>query len=331
MLSAFIAGGLALLGGVASSIATTKANQANIAATASLQREQNAYNQQMTNALADYNKPINQVTRYKQAGINPALAMSSGGINSGSMVSAPQASTAQAPTIQPNTALGNSISSLANYVPSQKGDALQQANTSVAKEQAQGLALDNVTKAATNEAKLKQLGLENEAQSMQNYVQDKTKDAQVHIASNDSAISDNNLANSELQTHINDLFGQDLSANSLRKLQADVDNVIQETNESKSKQHLTDEQAATQATERIKNLAEANHQTVDAEQIKALQADVKAELQNRSSVERENAKHTNYDNEHPISSRHGNAFIQAGGNIIGTGANILKHFTKGAK
>ena len=61
MLSAFIAGGLALLGGVASSIATTKANQANIAATASLQREQNAYNQQMTNALADYNKPINQL------------------------------------------------------------------------------------------------------------------------------------------------------------------------------------------------------------------------------------------------------------------------------
>ena len=178
MLSAFIAGGLALLGGVASSIATTKANQANIAATAALRREQNAYNQQMTNALADYNKPINQVSRYKQAGINPALAMSSGGINSGSMVSAPQASTAQAPTIQPNTALGNSISSLANYVPSQKGDALQQANTAVAKEQAQGLALDNVTKAATNEAKLKQLGLQNEAQSMQNYVQDKTKDAQ---------------------------------------------------------------------------------------------------------------------------------------------------------
>lgn len=151
------------------------------------------------------------------------------------------------------------------------------------------------------------------------------------IAANDSAISDNNVANSELQTHINDLFGQDLSANSLRKLQADVDNVIQDTNESKSKQHLTDEQAATQATERIKNLAEANHQTVDAEQIKALQADVKAELQNRSSVERENAKHTQYDNEHPISSRHGNAFILAGGNIIGTGSNILKHFTKGAK
>lgn len=46
-----------------------------------LQDAQNAYNTQMWERTNEYNTPVNQVKRLKDAGINPALSESSGGLN----------------------------------------------------------------------------------------------------------------------------------------------------------------------------------------------------------------------------------------------------------
>lgn len=57
---------------------------ASLASSNAAQKRQNRYNEEMVNKQNEYNSPAAQMERYRQAGINPYLAMSAGGISSGS-------------------------------------------------------------------------------------------------------------------------------------------------------------------------------------------------------------------------------------------------------
>lgn len=62
-----------------------------------LAEQQNQYNIDMWKMQADYNSPANQMKRFDEAGLNPALMYSQG--NAGNMVSSPQMVTPNAPEI----------------------------------------------------------------------------------------------------------------------------------------------------------------------------------------------------------------------------------------
>lgn len=83
---AAVSGGFGLLG----SYLNYKYNQ-------KLAEQQNAYNLQMWNLNNEYNKPLNQMKRYEEAGLNPALMY--GQVTPGTSSSPPQQVTPNAPEI----------------------------------------------------------------------------------------------------------------------------------------------------------------------------------------------------------------------------------------
>lgn len=107
------------------------------------QREANKATRDLWREQAEYNKPINQMARYQEAGLNPNLIYSQG--NPGNMTSSP--------TMQPthfdfdpnkqfvlSATRQNMIAQNANL---QKQNTLLQSQGSLAKEQARKLALEN--------------------------------------------------------------------------------------------------------------------------------------------------------------------------------------------
>lgn len=56
---------------------------AGLASSNAMAKRQNRYNEEMINKQNEYNSPAAQMQRYREAGINPYLAMTSGGVSSG--------------------------------------------------------------------------------------------------------------------------------------------------------------------------------------------------------------------------------------------------------
>lgn len=126
---------------------------------------QQNYNTDMWNAENEYNSAASQVQRYKEAGINPYLAMSGSAGSAGSASSANSASTPGAPNMasqqafQP-TPFQSNLSSLLN-------------ESAIAKQQAAGMKIDNEYKPAqlaleldTMNTALKGIGLDNKNKAL---------------------------------------------------------------------------------------------------------------------------------------------------------------------
>lgn len=88
-----IVGGVVSAG--ANAISAQLASRRQYKYTKMLQEQQNAWNEKMWNAQNEYNTPANQVQRLKDAGINPALAVSDGQLSTGQAGSAAPAAQGQ--------------------------------------------------------------------------------------------------------------------------------------------------------------------------------------------------------------------------------------------
>lgn len=107
-LTAAIGAGASLIGGLVGFSSNSSTNKANM----ELARYQNEWNEQMWNKQNEYNLPVNQMQRFKDAGLNPNLIYGQG--NSGNASSAPAAAGA---TLRPYTGWNAAINSAAsNFV-----------------------------------------------------------------------------------------------------------------------------------------------------------------------------------------------------------------------
>lgn len=118
-------GAIAVVGTVASAVASSKAQQSANDTNVMLTRETNAQQYQIfqeqkdyqtgeREAQQEYNTPLNQRLRYEQAGINPYFAL--GNIDSGNTTAqtSPAAPALHAPQVQPNMAFADLLSGLSN-------------------------------------------------------------------------------------------------------------------------------------------------------------------------------------------------------------------------
>lgn len=105
--AALIKGAGDLISGFLGSSAQESANQTNI----QLQREQQAWQESMWNKQNEYNSPVAQIKRMKEAGLNPALMYSQGDTgNAGSVGSVPSAH------VQPVTGMAQGIGNLGDTI-----------------------------------------------------------------------------------------------------------------------------------------------------------------------------------------------------------------------
>lgn len=108
--AALIGAGSTILGGLFGSKSQSSANRTQI----QLQREQNEWNLAQWQRENEYNLPVNQMKRLKDAGINPNLAYSNGTTLETTSASSPQS--APAPQIHPYLGWGDTINdAVRNY------------------------------------------------------------------------------------------------------------------------------------------------------------------------------------------------------------------------
>lgn len=153
--SAAISGGTSLLGGIFGA-AQANANRKFQAREAQKQRDFNhaeaqlarSYNTAMVDSQNRYNSPAAMAQRYKDAGMNPALAMSGGNLGSVGIGSAPAASSSASPSGASSDFNGISNSGLASLqglaMSSQRANI--DASTDLIREQERGVRIDNDNK-----------------------------------------------------------------------------------------------------------------------------------------------------------------------------------------
>lgn len=201
-----------LLGGLFGKSSQSSANKANI----QMQRETNELNYKMFqeqqqnawdmwNANNAYNTPENQRKLLESAGYNPSLL--SPGVSSATPINAPGAPGAQVgnPLI-PEDAFGKSVSSSVG-MGAQTFAQLMSAEKD--RQDSVSVGIDNLTKGARNEAQLRLLGDEHNANEIANFVAESTKEGRIKAI---------DLANNVMDSTIEKIDAEKLKVEAERSL-----------------------------------------------------------------------------------------------------------------
>lgn len=214
--AALIAGGgsvlSSLLGGLFSSSSTSSTNSTNYAI-AQMNNEYNSeqlqklidYNWDMWNADNEYNSASSQVERYLEAGLNPAIMMTSGSsAGSASSISAPSAAPAQNVTMQPTdySFIGDAIT---NGVNAYNSINMSNAQSQLFDEQAEATRIENLHREEEMISRINQMAMHTKFEESQKAYQDLLTRVQSATADDDIAYAKKRNENIDAQTMLSNM------------------------------------------------------------------------------------------------------------------------------
>lgn len=244
-----------LLSGFLGNSATADANATRL----QLQREQNAFNERMWNMNNAYNTPSAQMSRYRDAGINPFMAMTN--MDAGNSQSSVQS--APAPSVEPVNSFSDRMASIVNPITNTLlafGQLKQQQETST------GLALDNAFKQATLQDKIRQMVAHTGSMEALKEIDEMNRNLFKETYTNMRSLSNisvdqanENLNNTRIQGQLM-TTQRDIQQYYKGKIQPhELTKILEEVKLLRAQRHLTIEQAATEAFKRVNLVADSSY------------------------------------------------------------------------
>ncbi len=286
LLSAGVSSVGGLIGGLINSHNVAKTNATNLqiareqnAANQQLQNNQNEWNLAQWNRENDYNSAASQVSRYRAAGLNPALMMNQNGSagTASSLESAPYTPSVGATMQSPN--YGNAV------------------NSAVDNFFSNAMAMANVTKArADAQNALAGAKVANYQADVLLPKQAKKTDSDILNVQSDTRLKDSMKAKQDMENTVYRTFGSKMSQAQLDTLNAGLNKITSDiaVNDSKialnnSSVKVNDSQIKLNAAKTFEAYCNANHLNVDAAQIQVLLPYMVSKIKSDTKLNNSNA------------------------------------------